>query len=52
MKVIMWIGICWTIYGILELIGIQHIPQKYKGKTWTKDYARSHGLSWLMIGIP
>lgn len=52
MKVIMWIGICWTIYGILGLIGIQHIPQKYKGKTWTKDYARSHGLSWLMIGIP
>lgn len=52
MKVIMWTGVCWTIYGIAGLMGIQHIPPKYKGKPWTKDYARSQGLSWLMIGIP
>lgn len=52
MKVILWLGIFWTCYGIVGILGIQCISPKYKNKVWTKQYIRSCGISWLMIGVP
>lgn len=52
MRVILWLGIFYTIYGFAGLLGLQNIPEKYKGKDWTKRYIRAKGISWLMIGIP
>jgi Ca2+/Na+ antiporter len=51
MEMILGLGIFWTIYGILGLFGIQHIPKEYKNKSWTQRYVRSCGISWLMLGI-
>jgi hypothetical protein len=51
MGVLLGCGIFWIIYGILGLFGIQNIPEEYKNKSWTKQYKRSHGIGWLMLGI-
>lgn len=46
-------GLIWTIYGWCGLVlEWQIIPEECKGKTWTKEYARFRGLSWLLMGIP
>jgi len=42
----------WFIYGILGLVGIQHIPKKFRNKEWTKQYKFHQGISWLLISIP
>ena len=52
MQVMMFMSIFWILYGIAGLFGIQHIPAKYKGYSWTKKYIRHQGISWLMIGVP
>lgn len=52
MNIILFMGIFWSIYGLLGLFGVQVIPQKFKGKSWTKKYIRSCGLSWVLLGIP
>lgn len=52
MKTILALGIFWIGYGIAGLFGLQVIPEKYKGKDWTKSYIRYRGISWIMIGIP
>ena len=52
MNIILFMGIFWTRYGLLGLFGIQVIPSKFKGKSWTKKYIRSCGLSWMILGIP
>ena len=52
MQVMMFMSVFWTLYGIAGLFGIQNIPSKYKGYTWTKEYIRCQGISWLMLGIP
>ena len=45
-------SIFWIGYGVLGLFGIQNIPAKYKGHTWTKEYIRSQGVTWLIVGVP
>ena len=52
MKVLLYMSIFWILYGIAGLLGFQNIPAKYKGRSWTKDYIRSSGLSWLILGLP
>ena len=52
MQAMMCISIFWTLYGIAGIFGFQNIPTKYKGYSWTKDYIRCQGKSWLMIGLP
>lgn len=52
MTVLLWLGIFWTFYGIAGILGVQHVPSKYKNKVWTKQYIRLCGIGWLMIGIP
>ncbi len=51
MITILALGIVWTVYGIIGLLGFQIIPDKCKGKDWTKSYIRSQGLSWFILGI-
>jgi Ca2+/Na+ antiporter len=51
METILGLGIVWTVYGILGLFGIQHIPEEYKNKSWTQRYIRSCGIGWLILGI-
>ena len=46
------LGMFWSIYGILGLFGVQIIPSKYKGKSWTKSYIRCCGVSWILLGFP
>ena len=38
MDVLLIMSIFWIGYGILGIFGIQNIPAKYKGHSWTKDY--------------
>ena len=52
MNTILFSGILLSIYGILGLFGIQRIPSKYEGKSWTKSYIRCRGVSWLLLGLP
>lgn len=52
MNTILVIGIVWTLYGLVGLLGVQRIPAKFKGKPWTGRYIRWQGVSWLLIGIP
>lgn len=40
----------WIVYGILGILGIQKIPEKYKYKSWTPDYIRMNGISYLLLG--
>ena len=52
MYVLLFMSVFWILYGIAGLLGFQNIPAKYKGHSWTKDYIRSQGLNWLILGLP
>ena len=52
MLTLMVISICYTLYGIAGLFGFQIIPEQYKGHPWTKEYKRSQGIAYLMLGVP
>ena len=52
MNVLLFMSVFWILYGIAGLLGFQNIPAKYKGHSWTKDYIRSQGLTWLILGLP
>ena len=52
MRVLLFMSIFWIIYGISGLLGFQHIHSKYKGYSWTKEYIRCQGATWLMLGVP
>lgn len=52
MYVQLTLSIFWIFYGILGLFGIQHIPNRYKGHSWTKEYIRKQGITWLLVGVP
>lgn len=49
---ILFSGVFCIVYGLAGLLGFQVIPEKYKGKGWTKKYIRFSGTSWLLLGIP
>ncbi len=40
----------WIVYGIAGILGIQFVPAKYRGYVWTKDYMRSRGIAFLLLG--
>ena len=52
MNIILFFGVFWTLYGILGILGIQRIHNKYKNKPWTKQYKKSVGISWIILGVP
>lgn len=52
MDTILYLGIFWTVYGVIGLFGFQVIPSKYKGYSWTRDYIRLQAKTWLMLGVP
>ena len=52
MNVILVMSVFWILYGIAGLLGFQNIPAKYKGHSWTKDYIRKQGVTWLVLGLP
>lgn len=52
MKVILALGIFWTLYGFAGVMGFQVINEKYRNHDWTASYIRYCGKSWLMMGIP
>ena len=52
MNVLLFMSVFWILYGIAGLFGVQNIPAKYKGHSWTKDYIHSQGLNWLILGLP
>lgn len=52
MDIILIMSLFWTIYGIAGILGFQIISDKYRGHDWTKNYIRSQGISWLLLGIP
>lgn len=52
MKVILSLGIFWTLYGIAGILGFQVINRKYRNHDWTTNYIRYRGISWLMLGVP
>ena len=52
MDVLLIMSIFWIGYGILGLFGIQNISAKYKGHSWTKEYIRKQGITWLLVGVP
>ncbi len=52
MNILLFMSVFWTLYGIAGLFGIQNIPKKFKGYSWTKEYIHLQGITWLMLGIP
>ena len=52
MKVLLFMSAFWTLYGIAGLLGYQNIPKKFKGYSWTREYIRLQGITWLMLGVP
>ena len=52
MKVLLFMSVFWTLYGIAGLFGYQNIPKKLKGYSWTKEYIRLQGITWPMLGVP
>ena len=52
METILYLGIFWTVYGVIGLFGFQIIPSKFKGYSWTRDYIRLQAKTWLMLGVP
>lgn len=52
MKVLLFMSVFWTLYGIAGLFGYQNIPKRFKGYSWTKEYIRHQGITWLMLGVP
>ena len=44
-------GIFYSVYGVLGLLGVQVIPSEYRCKPWTKSYIRCRGISWVIVGI-
>lgn len=52
MKVLLFMSVFWILYGIAGLLGIQNIPKRFKGYSWTKEYIRLQGITWLMLGVP
>lgn len=52
MRVILALGIFWTLYGIAGVLGFQVINEKYRNHDWTTSYIRYRGTAWLMVGIP
>lgn len=52
MEVTLWLSILWLIYGIAGLFGVQNIPTKYKGYSWTLQYKQSAGMGWLILAVP
>ena len=52
MKILLFMSAFWTLYGIAGLLGYQNIPKKFKGYSWTKEYIRLQGITWLMLGVP
>ena len=52
MNALLFMSVFWIIYGIAGIVGYQNIPSKYKGHSWTKDYIRCQGITWLMLGVP
>lgn len=51
MSVILSLSIFWIAYGFVSLMGFQNIPTKYKGHSWTKNYVRNQGMTWLILGL-
>ncbi|WP_300369185.1 hypothetical protein [uncultured Subdoligranulum sp.] len=45
------IGIFWIGYGILGILGIQNIPERYKYRSWTPDYMRANGIGMVILGV-
>ena len=52
MFIIISLGIFYSLYGVLGLLGVQVIPSEYRGKPWAKSYIRCRGISWVIVGIP
>lgn len=49
--VTIWVlSVFWIGYGILGILGIQNIPEKYKYKSWTPDYIRMNGIGMVIFG--
>ena len=52
MFMVISMGIFYSLYGVLGLLGVQVISSEYRGKSWTKSYIRCRGVSWVIVGIP
>ena len=45
------ISVFWIGYGILGILGIQNIPERYRYRSWTPDYMRANGIGFVIFGI-
>ena len=52
MSLVFILSLVWTAYGIAGILGFQKIPPEYQGHSWSKNYSREQGISFLMLGIP
>ena len=52
MTVVLCLSVFWIIYGMLGILGIQNIPEKYKDSDFEKEYKQYKGIGWLLLGIP
>ena len=52
MRVILILGIFYTIRGIAGMMGHSIVREEYEGYCWTKEYKKSIGISYLILGVP
>jgi len=52
MNLVLLLSVIWTVYGIAGILGFQKIPPEYQDRSWSKNYSREQGLSFLMLGLP
>ena len=52
MNLVLLLSVIWTLYGIAGVLGIQKIPPEYQNRSWSKNYSREQGISFLMLGLP
>ena len=52
MSVILILGIFYTIRGIAGMMGHSIVREEYEGYCWTKEYKKSIGISYLILGVP
>ena len=50
-RIMIIVGLFWTIEGLFKLAGLQQIDPKFQGYSWTERYKKRISISWLLLGV-
>ena len=52
LNLVLLLSILWTAYGVAGVLGFQKLPPEHQDRSWSKNYSRDQGISYLMMGVP